>query len=138
MKKQRKASRDDAVLSNNLANIIQGNTAEKKLKKAMTKDFKEQAGRKSSTIFTAKNRSPAIISNSQLAHANKAIQDDKKEEDGKKWLQEDALTPFKELFNSNIAVLMRKLNKSIVPLNVAGHLLNYVGNHILNYAYLSN
>ena len=32
---------------------------------------------------------------------------------------------------------MRKLNKSIVPLSVAGHLLNYVGNYVLNYAYMS-
>ena len=52
-------------------------------------------------------------------------------------MQEDTLTPFKELFNSNIAILMRKLNKQTCPLSVAGHLLNYVGNHILYYVYMS-
>ena len=85
-----------------------------------------------------KARSPGLVSNSQLAHINKITADDKKDEEGKKWVQEDVLTPFKELFNSNISNLMRKLNKTIVPLSVAGHLLNYVGNHILNYGYLSS
>ena len=88
-------------------------------------------------MFPGKARSPALLSNSQLAHFNRGNNDDKKDEE-KKWVQEDVLTPFKELFNSNISLLMRKLNKTIVPLSVAGHLLNYVGNHILNYAYLSN
>ena len=32
---------------------------------------------------------------------------------------------------------MRKLGKSIVPLSLVGHFLNYVGNHLINHAYLS-
>jgi hypothetical protein len=48
---------------------------------------------------------------------------------------DDVLTPFKDIFPSNISFLFRKLSKSIVPLSVVGHLLNYVGNHLLHFAY---
>ena len=51
------------------------------------------------------------------------------------WVADDVLTPFKDIFPSNISILFRKLNKSIVPLSVVGLLLNYVGNHLLHYAY---
>ena len=55
----------------------------------------------------------------------------------KVWTSEDVLTPFKEMFHSNISCVFRKLAKSIVPLSLVGHLLNYVGNHLLYYAYKS-
>ena len=54
------------------------------------------------------------------------------------WTQEDVLTPFKEIFPSNISVLFRRMAKNIVPLSLVGHLLNYVGNHLLQYAYKSS
>lgn len=47
------------------------------------------------------------------------------------------LTPFKDIFPSNISQLFRRLAKNIVPLSLVGHLLNYVGNHLLHYAYKS-
>ena len=50
-------------------------------------------------------------------------------------MAEDVLTPFKEIFPSNISILFRRLSKNIVPLSLVGHLLNYVGNHLLHYAY---
>ena len=79
-----------------------------------------------------------LLSNSQLAYGNNASKaDDAKEKHPTKWQSEDVLTPFKELFNSNIAVLMRRMNKNTCPLSVCGHLLNYVGNYILYYAYMS-
>ena len=53
------------------------------------------------------------------------------------WTSDDVLTPFKDIFPSNIALLFRKLNKNIVPLSLVGHLLNYVGNHLLQHAYKS-
>ena len=74
----------------------------------------------------------------QVSYNIKTKEEANKDDEGIKWVQENTLTPFKELFNSNIAILMRKLNKQIVPLSVAGHLLNYVGNYILNYTYMSN
>lgn len=45
------------------------------------------------------------------------------------------LTPFKELVNSNLVNMMRKFNKNVLPLSIVGHLLNYVGNHLLSYAF---
>ena len=56
----------------------------------------------------------------------------------KVWTSEDVLTPFKEIFTSNISCVFRKLAKSIVPLSLVGHLLNYVGNHLLHYAFKSS
>ena len=55
----------------------------------------------------------------------------------KVWTSDDVLTPFKDIFPSNISQMFRKLAKSIVPLSLVGHLLNYVGNHLLHYAYKS-
>lgn len=57
------------------------------------------------------------------------------EKEKKEWTAEDVLTPFKDIFPSNISVLFRKLSKEIIPLSLVGHLLNYVGNHLLHYAY---
>ena len=45
------------------------------------------------------------------------------------------LVPFKEIFTSNVAGFFCKLEKNIVPLSLVGHLLNYVGNHLLHYTY---
>ena len=53
------------------------------------------------------------------------------------WTADDVLTPFKEIFPSNISNVFRKLAKHIVPLSLVGHLLNYVGNHLLHYAFKS-
>ena len=53
------------------------------------------------------------------------------------WTAEDVLTPFREMFTSNISAVFRRLAKSIVPLSLVGHLLNYVGNHLLYHAYKS-
>ena len=55
----------------------------------------------------------------------------------KVWTSDDVLTPFKDIFPSNISQLFRKMAKNIVPLSLVGHLLNYVGNHLLHYAYKS-
>jgi len=55
----------------------------------------------------------------------------------KLWTAEDVLTPFKEIFTSNISSFFRKMEKNIVPLSLVGHLLNYVGNHLLHYAFKS-
>ena len=55
----------------------------------------------------------------------------------KVWTSEDVLTPFREMFTSNISAVFRRLAKSIVPLSLVGHLLNYVGNHLLYHAYKS-
>ena len=47
------------------------------------------------------------------------------------------LIPFKEIFPSNISILFRQLSKNIVPLSLVGHLLNFVGNHLLHYVFKS-
>ena len=50
-------------------------------------------------------------------------------------MTEDVLTPFRDLYNSNIAHHFKKLDKNTVPLPLVGHLLNYIGNHLLSYIY---
>ena len=61
----------------------------------------------------------------------------KDKEEKRVWTTDDVLTPFKEIWPSNISILFRRLAKNIVPLSLVGHLLNYVGNHLLHYAYKS-
>jgi len=54
----------------------------------------------------------------------------------KQWeVREDVevLTPFRDLYNSNISKVLRDFGKNIAPLPVVGHFLNYVGNHLLHY-----
>jgi hypothetical protein len=45
------------------------------------------------------------------------------------------LTPFKDLATCSIVQTMRKLGNQKVPLSLAGHFLNSVGNYILYHAW---
>jgi len=47
----------------------------------------------------------------------------------------DILTPFKELYYSNIGKVLKDYSKSVIPLTIVGHYLNFAGNHLLNYVY---
>ena len=45
------------------------------------------------------------------------------------------MAPFKDILQSNVGWLFKRLAKNIVPLSLVGLLLNYVGNHFLQYAH---
>lgn len=47
----------------------------------------------------------------------------------------DVMSPFKDLYNSNIAKVMRIYGKQTAPLPLIGHWLNFVGNHLLHFLY---
>ena len=43
------------------------------------------------------------------------------------------LVPYKDLYNSPIANALKNFGKDPAPLQIVGHFLNYVGNHLLSY-----
>jgi hypothetical protein len=49
----------------------------------------------------------------------------------------EILTPFRDLYTSNICKVLKSFGKNTAPLSLIGHLLNYAGNHVLSHIYHS-
>ena len=47
----------------------------------------------------------------------------------------EILAPFRDLYSSHIAKVLKEFGKNTAPLGVIGHYLNFAGNHLLSYIY---